>query len=157
MKVPQYLFAVNLHDRRPFSISTSKISHVTENRNWFWVKVKRNQLTYPPSVEYKNTGKQKMTRVIKDCQIVNTVALRKKTNPPERCWRPHGTKLNFWPSKIRAHDHRVNSPLPHRLSDRTIRKQIVGIASRRFIHTNTSCECNTYLLSLPKLTANRWI
>ena len=29
-----YLIAINLHDRRPSSISTSKVSHVTENRNW---------------------------------------------------------------------------------------------------------------------------
>ena len=64
MEAPLYLVAVNLHDGRPSSISTSKISHVTENRNWFWVKVKRSQLTYPRSVEYKNTGKQKMTGVI---------------------------------------------------------------------------------------------
>ena len=64
MKVPQYLVAVNLHEGRPSSISTSKISHVTENRNWFPVKVKCNQLTYPRSVEHEKTGKQKMTRVI---------------------------------------------------------------------------------------------
>ena len=32
-----YLIAINLHDRCPSSISASKVSHVTENRNWFWV------------------------------------------------------------------------------------------------------------------------
>ena len=30
-----YLVAVDLHDRRPSPISTSKISKVTENGNWF--------------------------------------------------------------------------------------------------------------------------
>jgi len=38
-----YLVAVNLHDRCPSSISTSKISHVTENRNWRLAKTERNQ------------------------------------------------------------------------------------------------------------------
>ena len=30
-----HLNAINFHDRGPTSISTSKISHVTENRDWF--------------------------------------------------------------------------------------------------------------------------
>ena len=30
-----HLVAINFHDRGPSSISTSKISHVTENRDWF--------------------------------------------------------------------------------------------------------------------------
>ena len=33
-----YLVAVHLHDRCPSSIPTSKISHVTENGCWLWVK-----------------------------------------------------------------------------------------------------------------------
>jgi len=37
--------------------------------------VKRNQLTHPRSVEYKNTTKQMMTGVIKDCPTIGTVAL----------------------------------------------------------------------------------
>ena len=39
-----YLVAINLHDRCPFSNPTSKISHVTENRCWLWVKDNRNHL-----------------------------------------------------------------------------------------------------------------
>ena len=53
-----HLAAVNLHDRRPSSISTSKISHVTENRNWFWFNLEGNQLTHPRPVQYKNVFKQ---------------------------------------------------------------------------------------------------
>ena len=34
-----YLAAVSLHNRRPSSISASKIPHLTENFNWFRVKV----------------------------------------------------------------------------------------------------------------------
>jgi len=53
-----HLAAVNLHDRRPSSISTSKISHMTENRNWFWFNLEGNQLTHPRPVQYKNVFKQ---------------------------------------------------------------------------------------------------
>ena len=49
-----HLFAVNFHDRRPSSISTSNISHVTENRNWFGVNGECNQLTHFRPVEYKS-------------------------------------------------------------------------------------------------------
>ena len=38
-------FAVNLHDRRPSSISTSKISHVTENGDWFGVQTEGDQFS----------------------------------------------------------------------------------------------------------------
>ena len=34
-----YLAAVNLHYRRPSSIPASKIPHLTENCDWFRVKV----------------------------------------------------------------------------------------------------------------------
>ena len=40
-----YLAAVNLHYRRPSSISASKIPHLTENYDWFRVKAQCNQLT----------------------------------------------------------------------------------------------------------------
>ena len=40
-----YLVAINLHDRCPSSNPTSKISHVTENRCWLWVKDNRNHLS----------------------------------------------------------------------------------------------------------------
>ena len=53
-----HLAAVNLHDRCPSSISTSKISHVTENRNWFWFNLEGNQLTHPRPVKYKNVLNQ---------------------------------------------------------------------------------------------------
>ena len=39
------LVAVNLHDRRPSSITTSKISHVTKNRDWFLAYDQSDQLT----------------------------------------------------------------------------------------------------------------
>ena len=41
-----YLVAVHLHDRCPSSIPTSKISHVTENRCWLWVKDNCNHLSF---------------------------------------------------------------------------------------------------------------
>ena len=40
-----YLVAINLHDRCPSCNPTSKISHVTENRCWLWVKDNRNHLS----------------------------------------------------------------------------------------------------------------
>ena len=40
-----YLVAVHLHDRCPSSIPTSKISHVTENGCWLWVKDNCNHLS----------------------------------------------------------------------------------------------------------------
>ena len=40
------LAAVNLHDRRPSSISTSKISHVTKNRDRFLAYDQSDQLTH---------------------------------------------------------------------------------------------------------------
>ena len=40
------LVAVNLHDRRPSSISTSKISHVTKNRDRFLAYDQSDQLTH---------------------------------------------------------------------------------------------------------------
>ena len=39
-----HLIAVNFLDRRPSSNSTSKISHLTENRDWFGVQTEGNQL-----------------------------------------------------------------------------------------------------------------
>ena len=41
-----YLVAINLHDRCPSSNPTSKISHVTENRCWLWVKDNCNHLSF---------------------------------------------------------------------------------------------------------------
>ena len=41
-----YLVAVHLHDRCPSSIPTSKISHLTENRCWLWVKDNCNHLCF---------------------------------------------------------------------------------------------------------------
>ena len=41
-----YLVTVHLHDRCPSSIPTSKISHVTENGCWLWVKDNCNHLSF---------------------------------------------------------------------------------------------------------------
>ena len=41
-----YLVAVHLHDGCPSSIPTSKISHVTENGCWLWVKDNCNHLSF---------------------------------------------------------------------------------------------------------------
>ena len=41
-----YLVSVHLHDRCPSSIPTSKISHVTENGCWLWVKDNCNHLSF---------------------------------------------------------------------------------------------------------------
>ena len=39
----RYLSAINLHNRRPPSISTLKISHVAEDGDWFGVQTEGNQ------------------------------------------------------------------------------------------------------------------
>ena len=39
----RYLSAINLHNRRPPSISTPKISHVAEDGDWFGVQTEGNQ------------------------------------------------------------------------------------------------------------------
>ena len=52
-----HLSAVNLHDWRPSSISTPKISHVTENGQWLGVNKKGNHTTYTGSFE--SNGKKK--------------------------------------------------------------------------------------------------
>ena len=52
-----HLSAVNLHDWRPSSISTPKISHVTENGQWLGVNKKGNHTTHTGSFESK--GKKK--------------------------------------------------------------------------------------------------
>ena len=48
-----YLVAIHLYDRRPSTISTSKISHVTENRGLFWVKEEINHpACFQPAQKY---------------------------------------------------------------------------------------------------------
>ena len=49
-----HLCAVNLHNWRPFSISTSKIPQVTENRDWFGVQTKSDQLTDVRPIDINN-------------------------------------------------------------------------------------------------------
>ena len=39
----RYLSAINLHNRRPPSISTPQISHVAEDGDWFGVQTEGNQ------------------------------------------------------------------------------------------------------------------
>ena len=51
--------AVNLHDWRPSSISTPKISHVTENGQWLGVNKKGNHTTHIGSFESKKKKKKK--------------------------------------------------------------------------------------------------
>ena len=46
-----HLISVNLHDWRPSSISTPKISHVTKNGQWFRVNKKGNHTTHTWSFE----------------------------------------------------------------------------------------------------------
>ena len=46
-----HLISVNLHDWRPSSISTPKISHVTKNGQWFQVNNKGNHTTHTWSFE----------------------------------------------------------------------------------------------------------
>ena len=41
----RYLSAVNFHNWRPPSISTSKIPHVTEDGDWFGVQTEGNKFT----------------------------------------------------------------------------------------------------------------
>ena len=47
----KYLVAINLHDKGPYSISTSYIPHVTENGNWLGVDTERNDVTYALSMK----------------------------------------------------------------------------------------------------------
>ena len=54
-----HLSAVNLHDWRPSSISTPKISHVTENGQWLGVNKKGNHTTHIGSFESKWEKKKK--------------------------------------------------------------------------------------------------
>ena len=49
-----HLIAVNFPDRRPSSNSTSKISHLTENRDWFGVQTKSGQLTDVRPIDINN-------------------------------------------------------------------------------------------------------
>ena len=93
IEVRLYLATVNLYDGRPSSISTSEISHMTENRSWFWVKVKRNQLTHPRSIQYKSTGiSRRWPEWFWITKLSTLSRCAKKPNPPERFWRPHGAK-----------------------------------------------------------------
>ena len=48
------LVAVNLHDRRPSSITTSKISHVTKKRDWFLAYDQSSKLTHVKPVADTN-------------------------------------------------------------------------------------------------------
>ena len=48
------LAAVNLHDRRPSSITTSKISHVTKKRDWFLAYDQSSKLTHVKPVADTN-------------------------------------------------------------------------------------------------------
>ena len=48
-----HLIAGNLHDWRPSSVSTPKISHVTENGQWLGVNKKGNHTTHIGSFESK--------------------------------------------------------------------------------------------------------
>ena len=50
MKKNPNLVAVNLHYRRPSSISTSEISHVTKDRDWFLVYDQSGQVTHAKPV-----------------------------------------------------------------------------------------------------------
>ena len=47
-----YLTSINLHDSRPYTISTSKITHVTQNTRWSWTKVQSSHLANVEPVEY---------------------------------------------------------------------------------------------------------
>ena len=57
--------AVNLHDWRPSSISTPKISHVTENGQWLGVNKKGNHTTHIGSFESKKKKKKEIQQVMK--------------------------------------------------------------------------------------------
>ena len=56
-----HLSAVNLHDWRPSTISTPKISHVTENGQWLGVNKKGNHTTHIWSFESKWKKKNNTT------------------------------------------------------------------------------------------------
>ena len=49
-----HLCAVNLHNWRPSSISTSKISHVTENGDWLGVQTEGDKLTDIRPIDINN-------------------------------------------------------------------------------------------------------
>ena len=83
-----HLSAVNLHDWRPSTISTPKISHVTENGQWLGVNKKGNHTTHIGSFESKLKKKKRNTtsnenndgeirlELIKIIIIATTVAMK---------------------------------------------------------------------------------
>ena len=56
-----HLITGNLHDWRPSSVSTPKISHVTENGQWLGVNKKGNHTTHIGSFESKLKKKKRNT------------------------------------------------------------------------------------------------
>ena len=91
-----YLVAINLHDRCPSSNPTSKISHVTENRCWLWVKDNRNHLSIAWPKQRRNVlvnnysetcirrTLEHSLRVSKTCRFftVYIIIIKKKVSQP---------------------------------------------------------------------------
>ena len=85
-----YLVAINLHDRCPSSNPTSKISHVTENRCWLWVKDNRNHLSIAWPKQRRNVlvnnysetcirrTLEHSLRVSKTCRFFTVYIIKKK-------------------------------------------------------------------------------
>ena len=74
-----YLVAVHLHDRCPSSIPTSKISHVTENGCWLWVKDNCNHLSFVCPRQRRHFLVNNCSETcVKTCKFF-TVYIKKKT------------------------------------------------------------------------------
>ena len=92
-----YLVAINLHDRCPSSNPTSKISHVTENRCWLWVKDNRNHLSIAWPKQRRNVlvnnysetcirrTLEHSLRVSKTCRFFTVYIIIKKKKVSQPC------------------------------------------------------------------------
>ena len=122
-----YLVAINLHDRCPSSNPTSKISHVTENRCWLWVKDNRNHLSIAWPKQRRNVlvnnysetcirrTLEHSLRVSKTCRFFTVYIIKKKKKVSQPC-----SVLKRWcrlkPTRIKKKTLKEKKKLPTRLS-----------------------------------------
>ena len=66
-----HLTAVNIQNRRPSTISTSKITHVTENSYWFGVNKKGNRTTHIGAILWETITNMTVIDIILSEIIIN--------------------------------------------------------------------------------------
>ena len=87
-----YLVAVHLHDRSPSSIPTSKISHLTDNGCWLWVKDNCNHL----SLVCPRQGRQFLDNNYSETCIRRTSCIKRTLRlfpRVSKTWRFHCLKI----------------------------------------------------------------